>query len=81
MPNIIFESNGVCMCNKLCRDNIGVTVSMKHVLEDIKAENLVLIPFEKRAYLDIVLISRLEMPETKEMKLYKDFILTYSQHF
>ena len=81
VPKIIFESNGVCMCNKLCRDNIGVTVSMKHVLEDIKAENLVLIPFEKRAYLDIVLISRLEMPETKEMKLYKDFILTYSQHF
>ena len=79
-PKIIFESNGVCMCNKLCQQNRGISVCMRHTIEDIKGESLKLVPFKDSPYsLKIILARRKDSIISREMEEFEKFILEWSE--
>lgn len=46
-PDIIFETNGFDLCYKMCREKKGLSVTVDFVHEDMKSEDVVMIPFEE----------------------------------
>lgn len=74
-PDIVFQSTGICMCNRLCKENKGISVATKNVINEIKSDDVLLIPFAGSPYhLDISAITRKGNIVTGEMKSFIDFM-------
>lgn len=74
-PNIVFQSTGICMCNRLCKENKGISVATKNVINDIRSDDVLLIPFAGRPfYLDISAITRKGNIRSRETEVFIDFI-------
>ena len=78
--NVVFESTGICMCNKLCKANRGVSVVMEETVKDIKSDDVVLIPFKNRPYfMGISAIYRKGSVVTPEMKTFLEYMERVSE--
>lgn len=74
-PDIVFQSTGICMCNRLCKENKGVSVATKNVISEIKSDDVLLIPFYRSPYRQqISVITRKGNVVTGEMKAFIDFM-------
>ena len=74
-PDIVFQSTGICMCNRLCKENKGISVATKNVINEIKSDDVLLIPFAGRPYhQQISAITRKGNMITGEMKAFIDFM-------
>lgn len=67
-PDIVFETNGICMCNQLCLQNETVSIVPAHVLRNLRTDQTRLIPFtDPEMRLRCALIRRADTPATPEM--------------
>lgn len=46
-PDIVFETNGFDMCYKMCREGKGLSVTVDFIHEDMKSDDVVMIPFSE----------------------------------
>ncbi len=82
MPEVIFETNGICMCNKMCAADLAISITMKHTIKDIIMDSLVLIPFAGRQHrLKIQAISKHDNIMTEEMRLFMDHMNSWSYRY
>ena len=49
-PNIIFETSGFSLCHKMVQQNKGISVTVDFIFDDMKQEDLAMIPFEDGPY-------------------------------
>ena len=74
-PDIVFQSTGICMCNRLCKENKGISVATKNVINEIRSDDVLLIPFAGRPYyLDISAVTRKGNIITRESEVFIDYI-------
>lgn len=74
-PEILFETNGICMCARLCKENIAVSVGTPHMLREIRGEDVILVPFQGHSFCqDIAMTWKKEAVITNEMQLFQSFI-------
>ena len=74
-PDIVFESNGICMCNQLCLQNETVSVVPAHTMRNLRTDETRLIPFaDQEMRLQCALIRRLDAPVSPEMVRLKTFL-------
>ncbi len=57
-PKIYFNTSGFSLCYKLCREGKGNTVSMSFIYEDMKDENLRMIPFKEHPVWKVAAVYR-----------------------
>lgn len=76
-PEIVFESNGICMCNQLCLQNATVSIVPAHTMRNLHSEKTRLIPFrDPEMQLQCALIRRRDTPLTLEMARLQQFFET-----
>lgn len=46
-PDIVFETSGFSLCHKMVQQNKGISVTVDFIFEDMKQEELVMIPFRE----------------------------------
>ena len=74
-PDIVFQSTGICMCNRLCKENKGISVATSNVIAEIKSDDVLLIPFAGSPYHQkISAITRKGNMITGEMQAFIDFM-------
>ena len=49
-PDIAFETSGFSLCHKMVQQNKGISVTVDFIFDDMKQEDLVMIPFEDGPY-------------------------------
>lgn len=67
-PRIVFETNGICMCNQLCLQNETVSIVPAHTMRNLRTDKTRLIPFsDPEMQLQCALIRRADCAATPEM--------------
>lgn len=46
-PDIVFETSGFSLCHKMVQQNKGISVTVDFIFDDMRQEELVMIPFEE----------------------------------
>lgn len=67
-PDIYFNTSGFSLCYKLCREGEGNTISMKFIYEDMKADNLRMIPLKEHPKWNVAMVTPKEVPRTDSVK-------------
>jgi len=65
-PNIVFETSGFSLCHKMVKQKKGISVTVDFVFDDMKAGELVLVPFETRENQEYPLMWNICMLTRKE---------------
>lgn len=79
-PQVVFETNGVCMCNQLCKLGLTVSVAPAHTMRNLRSPDVVLVPFaDEEMQLHSGLIRKADEVMTHEMKLFYDFLETWQR--
>lgn len=74
-PRVVFESNGICMCNQLCLQNAAVSIVPAHTMRNLRADVTRLIPFtDPEMQLQCALICRRDCAVSPEMELFLRFL-------
>lgn len=74
-PQVVFETNGICMCNQLCLQNEAVSIVPAHTMRNLHTDRTCLIPFsDPEMHLQCALIRRADGAATTEMERFLAFL-------
>lgn len=76
-PRIVFETNGVCMCNQLCIQNETISIVPAHTMRNLLSDKTRLIPFvDREMQLQCALIRRIDRAVSPEMERLLQFLVS-----
>lgn len=79
-PQVVFETNGVCMCNQLYLQNETVSVVPAHTMRNLRSDRTRLIPFaDREMQLQCALIRRADGAATREMEHFLSFLSSWKR--
>ncbi|MDO5293126.1 MAG: LysR family transcriptional regulator [bacterium] len=72
--DIYFNTSGFSLCYKLCTENEGNTISMDYIFEDMKSENLKMLPFKEHPEWKVALIRKKGIPLSPNMESFIAYV-------
>lgn len=77
-PDIVFETSGFSLCHKLTAKKKGISVTVDFIFEDMKDENLVMIPFsDGEYYWDTYMLTRNGTVPNPDIQLFHEHVMKW----
>lgn len=77
-PNIVFETSGFSLCHNMVRKNLGISVVVDFVFDDMGDDSMVLIPFSDGTYLwSTYMLTRKEEDISPDILLFQQHVLKW----
>ena len=77
-PDIVFETSGFSLCHKMVRKNLGISVVVDFVFDDMGDDSMVLLPFSDGNYLwSTYMLTRKDQDISPDILLFRDHVLKW----
>lgn len=77
-PNIVFETSGFSLCHKMVSKKKGISVTVDFIFDDMKDENLVMIPFSDGEYCwDTYMLTRNGNTDNPDIQVFHDHVMKW----
>lgn len=78
LPNIAFETSGFSLCHKMVKKNLGISVVVDFVFDDMGDDSMVLLPFCDGDYKwSTYMLTRCDDEISPDIQLFQNHILTW----
>lgn len=77
-PDIVFETSGFSLCHKMVRKNLGISVVVDFVFDDMGDDSMVLIPFSDGSYQwSTYMLTRKDLDVSPDILLFQKHVLKW----
>lgn len=75
-PDIVFETSGFSLCHKMVQQNKGISVTVDFIFDDMKQDDLVMLPFEEGPfYWETYMLTREGKAENPDISLFHNHVM------
>ncbi|HIY02341.1 MAG TPA: LysR family transcriptional regulator [Candidatus Blautia faecipullorum] len=77
-PDIVFETSGFSLCHKMVRKNLGISVVVDFIFDDMGDDSMVLIPFSDGSYQwSTYMLTRKDLDVSPDILLFQKHVLKW----
>lgn len=77
-PDIVFETSGFSLCHKMVRKNLGISVVVDFIFDDMGDDSMVLIPFSDGSYQwPTYMLTRKDLDVSPDILLFQKHVLKW----